>query len=189
MADRVTLVPLEQALSLAREIGVPEATARLSAFRILANHPGLAKGIFAQHLALRYHNKLPTRLRELMIMRIAWQTGSEYEWTQHWQVATDAGIPEDVILAVRDWRASASLSAAERAALAAVDDTLEHGSITDAVWTQCAAHIGGPAELIEMVVAIGHWNSFSQLLQSLSVPLAEGTPGWPPDGKRPAPHR
>jgi hypothetical protein len=52
---------------------------------------------------------------------------------------------------------------------------------------QYKAHVGGPQELIDMAVAIGHWNTFSQLLQSLAVPLEEGTPSWPPDGKRPAP--
>jgi hypothetical protein len=42
-----------------------------------------------------------------------------------------------------------------------------------------------PAVLVEMVVAIGNWTMFSQLLQSLRVPLEEGAVPWPPDGKVP----
>jgi hypothetical protein len=47
---------------------------------------------------------------------------------------------------------------------------------------ECATHIRSQAELVEMVVAIGHWTMFSQLLRSLEVPLEEGVDAWPPDG-------
>lgn len=185
MADRVALAPLEDALRLAREIGLTDTMGRLSAFRMLANNPNLAKGVFAQHAALRFKNTLSTRLRELMIMRIAWLTGSEYEWTQHWHVAIQSGIPAEDILAVRDWRKSDRLTEADRAALGAVEDTHWHGRISDSVWIECAKSVGGPAELVEMVVAIGHWTMFSQLLRSLEVPLEDGAVGWPPDGAHP----
>ena len=33
-----------------------------------------------------------------------------------------------------------------------------------------------------MVVAIGNWRLFSQLLLSLEVPLEEGVEAWAPDG-------
>ena len=38
---------------------------------------------------------------------------------------------------------------------------------------------------IEMVVAIGNWNTFSQLLRSLEIPLETGVECWPPDGMVP----
>ena len=69
--------------------------------------------------------------------------------------------------------------------MAAVDDSLERGKISDAVWVECAAHVGGPAELVEMVVAIGHWTMYSQLLRSLEIPLEDGVGAWPPDGVAP----
>jgi alkylhydroperoxidase family enzyme len=49
-------------------------------------------------MQLLENNKFDTRLRELMIMRIGWVTGSAYEWTQHWRVATTAEIPPEDIL-------------------------------------------------------------------------------------------
>lgn len=42
-------------------------------------------------------------MRELVIMRIGWVTGSVYEWTQHWGVATALGVDQADLLAVRDW--------------------------------------------------------------------------------------
>ena len=64
-------------------------------------------------------------------------------------------------------------------------DTLEQRKISDTVWQECVAHVGGPAELVEMVVAIGNWTMFSQLLRSLEIPLEDGVEAWPPAGKMP----
>ena len=41
------------------------------------------------------------------------------------------------------------------------------------------------AELAEMGVAIGNWRMFSELLQSLQIPLEPGIAHWPPDGTVP----
>jgi alkylhydroperoxidase family enzyme len=117
-----------------------------------------------------------------MIMRIAWVTGSAYEWTQHWRVATTAGIPPDDILAVRKWRNSDRLTAADRAILAATDECLAGGSITDASWSDVVKHVPDPAQQVEFIVALGNWQGFSLLFRTLRIPLAEGLMVWPPDG-------
>ena len=54
--------------------------------------------------------------------------------------------------------------------------------ISDAVWAECERTLKEPAALIEMVLAIANWTLFSQLLQSLQVPLEHGAAPWPPDG-------
>jgi hypothetical protein len=46
--------------------------------------------------------------------------------------------------------------------------------------------VGGDAQLIVVVVAMGKWRRFSSLLRSLEVPLEEGVQPWPPDGRAPA---
>jgi hypothetical protein len=135
---------------------------------------------------LSSRNKLPTRLRELSIMRLAWRAGAEYAWFQHYRIATQAGITPGEIVAVRDWRKSDLFGAAERAVLAAADDTCERGKISDAVWAECARELKESAVLVEMVVAIGNWTMFAQLLQSLEVEIEEGATPWPPDGKAPS---
>jgi alkylhydroperoxidase family enzyme len=120
-------------------------------------------------------------LRELIIMRIGWRSGSVYEWTQHWHVSLRIGMTEEDILSVRDWR-NADLDPAAKAVLAATDKTLDDGKISDATWDACKAHVGGEPELMEMVVAIGNWRTFSEVLQSLKIPLEDGVVAWPPDG-------
>ncbi len=185
MTQRIPLVPLEEAQRLCAEAGLPERMGRLSAFRTLAHNPELMKAVFGQLMTLMNRNRLDTRLRELMIMRIGWATGSVYEWTQHWRVATGVGIPAEDVLAVRDWRNSDRLTAADRAVLAATDGTLAGKTISDATWAEVTKYITDVAEQMEFIVAMGNWTLFSILLRNLGVPLEEGTAAWPPDGKVP----
>ena len=70
------------------------------------------------------------RLRELLIMRIGWTTGSDYEWTQHWRIALEQfGCSEQDLLAVRNWQNDTHFGEDERTLLAAVDALLGQGSL------------------------------------------------------------
>jgi len=182
MTARVPMVSLERAGELGEAMGMPARRTQSEAFRTVANNPGVARVAFSQLIQLLENNKFDTRLRELMIMRIGWVTGSVYEWTQHWRVATTAGIPPEDILAVRDWRSSARLNAADKAILAATDECLAGKSISDATWAEVVTHVPDPAHQVEFVIAMGNWMSFSLLFRNLRIPLAEGLAHWPPDG-------
>ena len=183
MARRVEYVSVDEARRLGREFGIGEAQASRSAFRMLAHHPDLVRHVYGLLRMLATRNKLPSRLRELMIMRIAWVTGSAYEWTQHWRVAATAGIPPEDVLAVRDWRSAPQLTPADRAILAATDECLDGKSISDASWAEVAKHVADPAQQVEFIIAMGNWLSFSMLFRNLRIPLADGVAVWPPDGQ------
>ncbi|HDY82186.1 MAG: carboxymuconolactone decarboxylase family protein [Gammaproteobacteria bacterium] len=158
----------------------------LSVFRILLHNEPVADGIAKLLLTLLFTgNSLDARLRELIIMRLGWVCGSVYEWTAHWQLARDMEISEEDLLAVKDWKNATSLSEADRAVLQATDDCLEKGFIQEATWQECFKHLKTEAERVELVIAIANWSMFAQLLQSLSVPLEEGSEPWPPNGQAP----
>ena len=185
MTGRVPMVSLERAAELGAEMGLPAPMATRSAFRTLANNPPLLKAVFGQLSTLLLHNTFDTRLRELMIMRIGWVTGSVYEWTQHWRVATVAGIPPEDVLAVRDWRNSDRMTAADKAILAATDESLAGKTISDATWAEVCKHVTDAAQQVEFVAALGNWTLFSLLLRHLKIPVEDGVMEWPPDGLKP----
>jgi alkylhydroperoxidase family enzyme len=180
--SRIKMLSVAEAKARGREAGVSSSMSHMNIYRALLNHPDLAGATAAQLSMLLWRaNRLDNRLRELIIMRIAWRTGSVYEWTQHWHVALRIGMTEPDILSVRDWRDS-DLDPGAKAALAATDETLDAGRISDATWEACRTHVGGEPELMEMVVAIGNWRTFSEVLRSLNIPLEDGVEAWPPDG-------
>src|ERR1700680_4528715 len=103
MTSRVPMVSLERARELGDAMGMPARRTQSEAFRVVANNPGVARVAFGQLMQLLENNKFDTRLRELMIMRIGWVTGSAYEWTQHWRGGHPAGATAQGILWVRGW--------------------------------------------------------------------------------------
>jgi len=182
---RLPLLDVDEARHRAADVGIPEHMADLSVFRTLLHQPGAAAAVNGMLHALLWKGTLDARLRELLIMRIGWTSGAVYEWTQHWAVALAVGVPEADVLGVRDWARHDGFDDLDRAVLAATDETLADGCVSDATWKACAAHLD-EAQLVEMVVAIGNWTLFARLLPSLDVPLEEGVEPWPPDGLVPA---
>lgn len=185
VARRVELLGPEEARAAAARVGVPEAMADLSVFRVLLRHEALAARVFGLLQQLLWEGRLDARLRELIIMRIGWVQRSDYEWTQHWRVARLLGIPDEDLIAVRDWSASDRFDAADRAVLAATDETLRDGAISATTWGRIEEQITDELARIEVVIAIANWSMFAQLLRSLEIPLEDGVDSWPPDGSPP----
>jgi hypothetical protein len=76
--------------------------------------------------------------------------------------------------------------AVERAAIAAVDDTKDHGAVSDATWAVLASAFDG-AQLIELLMLISHYLMLTFVLRSIGVELepraerlAAGVEGGPP---------
>lgn len=81
--SRIPLLSLDEARARARGSAVPEYVSELSVFRVLLHHPTLARRFNDLLGQLLFRATLDARLRELVIMRVGWVTGSVYEWTQH----------------------------------------------------------------------------------------------------------
>lgn len=178
------MVAVEEARQRAEAVGVPEMLADLSIFRVLLQSPEAAGALGKLLLTLLGRTRFDARLRELVIMRLGWSTGSVYEWTQHWRVARDLGVPDDDLLGVRDWAGYDGFGVVERAVLAATDEIVSTGTISDETWATCASHLDAPG-LVELTLVIGLWRMISTVLQSLGVPLEDGVAAWPPDGRAP----
>jgi len=183
---RIATLSREAALSAAKTVNVLPQIAELNVFRTLLKHPKLAKVINDLLLMLLFDgNCLPDRVRELLIMRIGWVTGSNYEWTQHWRIAQDYGLSEAEVLAVRDWRDADCFDAADQAVLAATDETLADGCISAETFQVCREVLETEEALLELNGAIGAWRLISQLAKSVEIQLEDGIDSWPPDGLSP----
>ena len=187
MAPRIPLLAPDAAHAAAAEVGVTDLAADLNVFRAWLHHPRLAGALNDALMLLLGGTHLDHRLRELIILRLGWVTGSDYEWTQHWRLGIDLfGVPADDALGVRNWREHDGFGPAERAVLTATDEVVEHGVIGAATWTECVAQLGDdPKVLLELVTTIGLWRMVSSILRSLEIPLEDGVASWPPEGESP----
>lgn len=183
--NRIEMLSLEESLRVGTALGLHEPIARLNIFRTLFHRPRTARAIADLLLSLLLDSDIGHRRRELIIMRIAWVTGSEYEWAQHWPLAQEMfECTAAELLAVREWHGADCFDRADRAVLTATDELLDTGDLCDETWRACFERLGRDAA-IEMVAAIATWGLISKLARGLRVPLEEGVEGWPPDGKVP----
>jgi alkylhydroperoxidase family enzyme len=138
-------------------------------FTTLARAPELFRRWTAFGGALLF-GTLPGRLRELVILRTAARFGGTYEWAQHIGLAEREGVSRSEIETLGGDHTSGSWSPLEAAALRAVDETADDGSISDSTWDELAARLSDP-ELIELVMLIAHYMMLTTVLGSLRVPL------------------
>jgi alkylhydroperoxidase family enzyme len=184
VSARIEPLDLDAARAAAHQVGIPEHFAELSVFRVALRSPNVAAALHGMLDQLLFQGTFDARRRELVIMRLGWCTGSVYEWTQHWRVAGLLGVDPDDVLAVRGWLASDRFDPTDRAVLAATDEILTWGSITDETWTDCASLLDEP-QLVELVAIIANWRLFATILLTLRVSLEDGVDPWPPDGQHP----
>jgi alkylhydroperoxidase family enzyme len=175
----------EETVAAAEAIGVPTYMCDLAIFQVLFRHPPLAKAVNDFLAVLLFKGDLDDRLRELVIMRVGWVTGSVYEWAQHWRIAPQFGVSEGDLMGVRDWENHDGFGSAERAVLAATDEALAGGPVTAETWAACERELGGPTELMELFTAIGAWSMISTVLRALEIPLEDDVDAWPPTGMGP----
>ncbi|MEZ5139270.1 MAG: carboxymuconolactone decarboxylase family protein [Acidimicrobiales bacterium] len=74
-----------------------EGAGGLNIFATLARHPKALKRwlVFGSHVLAK--STLPARERELLILRVGWRCGSEYEFGQHTVIGQGVGITAEEV--------------------------------------------------------------------------------------------
>lgn len=144
-------------------------------YRTLLNHPDLLEHVSALGTYFRYgDSRLPSRLRELSILRVARRLGAAYEWVKHEPVARELGLEHDTIESLRQGRAPEGCPDLERQVLAAVDLVLERRSLPESLQSALADAVGLEA-VIELVALCGFYQMIAGVIFAFDVPLPEGS--------------
>ena len=138
-------------------------------YRGLANHPAIVAAWTEFANTLRHGSRTPRALRELVILRGAQLSGSEYEWAQHLKMARKAGVREAQIAALADWRVSPEFGAKEKAALA-VAEAVTNGRVSDAVYEEARRHFDHH-DYVELAVTAGFYAMVARTLDALGIEL------------------
>src|SRR5688500_13046788 len=106
---------------------------RLNIFGTLARHPGLFRKWmpFGGKLLI---GKLPARDREILILRTAWNTQSEYEWGQHVTIGRRAGLSDDEIARIPGDAKTNGWGDDDAQLIAVADELHADAGISDASW-------------------------------------------------------
>lgn len=139
-------------------------------YRVLGNAPDMLKAWVDFAWSLRLDATSPRSLRELIIMRGAQLTGTDYEWAHHWPMAEAAGIAAEKLHALSDWHASSLYSKEERAVLRLVDEVNEQGGASEAC-TEDLRGLFSVEQTVELTLTACFYVCVARLLTSLGVDL------------------
>lgn len=152
------------ALVASRSVGSDH---RLNALMTLARHRRLFPvwARFARQLLRR--GELPLVDAELLILRVAHNCQSEYEWQQHVLMAERAGLPRETINRVAGGDPD-DFEARQVSLLRAADELHHDHRISDSTWFELTGFLSD-VQLIELCMLVGHYEMFAMTLKSLGV--------------------
>jgi alkylhydroperoxidase family enzyme len=137
-------------------------------FTTLARHRRLFRRWLWFAGALMPRGILPRRDTELVILRVAHNTGSEYEREQHEKIGRDAGMSAEEVARVREGADAPGWSGRQAVLLEATDALHANQWIGDELWVRLRAKFD-ERELIELCMLVGHYEMLAMTLNSLRV--------------------
>jgi alkylhydroperoxidase family enzyme len=139
----------------------------IALYRALAHSPLMLRAYAGLARGLRYEAQTPRALRELMILRTAQLTGSEYEWAHHRAMAAANDVPEEKVRMLAEWRSSTLYDERERAALRCVEE-IHDVALSDEAFAELERVMGAPST-VELVLLVAFYEAVARMIQALGL--------------------
>ena len=134
----------------------------------LAKHGRLffAWSLFGARLMPR--GRLPRTDTELVILRVAWNNGSMYEWNHHVRIGKQVKLTDADIQRVKDGPDADGWTDRQSALLRACDEMHADRIVSDETWAALTPHLD-EKNLIELCMLIGHYEMLAMAIASLGI--------------------
>jgi len=136
-------------------------------------HPALAKATLPLNAHVAKGITVSTRVRELLILRVAWLQRSEYEYVQHIRQGRLAGLTDAEIERVQYGADAPGWHPLDADIVRAVDEMQKLARIQDATWARLAAHFD-ERQLMDLVYIVGCYGVMSMFCNTFGVELEPG---------------
>jgi alkylhydroperoxidase family enzyme len=149
--------------------GAPDAPPMPVVMELFAHHLPLSDTFLAfTELLASEQSTLEPKVRELLILRVAWLTRSGYEWNQHHRMGGEVGLTDAQLAAIPEGPGAQVWAPRERALLRAVDEMVDGFAVSEQTWGQLAADFA-PAQLFELLFVIGGYLCLAAALNSIGL--------------------
>lgn len=134
-------------------------------------HKPVMDGIVALSGALMKNGLLDPCIREIIIVRTGYLTGSAYEVEQHASLAACLGVPQSTLEALK-YVAPTGLSGREIATVNFVDELVNNSHPSDSSVLDAQRFFSVP-QLFEIIAVTGNWWTLSRILCTSGVAIDE----------------
>jgi 4-carboxymuconolactone decarboxylase len=150
----------------------------INIFGTLAHHPKLMDRFNRMGGFLLNRGLIPAREREIVILRIGWNSQSVYEFGQHTIIGERVGLSSEEVRALTNSVSDGPWSSDDAALVELADNLCRDNVVSDVTWTKLRAR-WNEAELVELVIVAGFYRMVSGFLNTMGVELDPGVPTWP----------
>jgi alkylhydroperoxidase family enzyme len=127
-----------------------------------------------------YATTLDPVLREVLILRVAYLSKSDYEIHHHLSISANLGFPPEKQADIAAGRYD-RLTPAERAVAQFTDEVVVDGNASDATLAAIKQHFDAPL-IIEMLILIGSYMGTARIVAVTGIePDAQAVQGWTKD--------
>jgi uncharacterized peroxidase-related enzyme len=138
-------------------------------FRVMAHRPEIFSTMQAHFAAVLNTGTVPTKLKELIIVRTSQVNDTPYCLASHTILARSLGWTDDQLSHLKDWQQREDFTAAEKAALRLAETvTRDARAVSDEQFDELRKYYS-EGEVVELLCAIGLFNYFNRFNNALKM--------------------
>ncbi len=142
-------------------------------YRVLGLAPQMFRAWIDFAWPLRLNATSPRVIRELMILRGAQISQTDYEWAHHIPLALDAGVSQSQIDALDAWSTSDVFTMREKSALRLAEEVTQGPAASAECIAALKQNFSDP-EVVELVLTASFYVCVGRFLKSMDVDLEPG---------------
>jgi 4-carboxymuconolactone decarboxylase len=169
---RVTPLAQEQWTDEQREVLEPFAKQNrlYNIYSTLGHNPPALKAFLAWGGYVLRKSDLPSRDRELVILRVGFLCRAGYEWAQHSRLGRQAGLTDAELTRIKIPALSPEWSARDRLLLTATDELHRDHFVSDTTWL-ALREILTERQCMDLVYVIAHYTQVCMILNTFGIQL------------------
>jgi 4-carboxymuconolactone decarboxylase len=153
--------------------------APLGPFWVMLRSPEVMLAAKAMGDYLRYKNRLPKDISEMVILQTARGWSQSFEFVHHAKYAREAGLADVVIAAIADGRRPEGLTGAHAAAYEFTAELQTNKRVSDVTYSMAVAAFGEPG-VIDLIGVQGYYTMLAMMMNVARTPVdGEQLPRWP----------
>jgi uncharacterized peroxidase-related enzyme len=148
-------------------------------FRVMAHRPEIFSTMQAHFAAVLNTGTVPTRLKELIIVRTSQLNQTPYCLASHTALARKLGWTDEQLANLAGWAQRDDFTPAEKAAIRLAETvTRDAHSLSDEQFAELRTHYS-EGEIVELLCAIGLFNYFNRFNDALRMEPTKPGEGGP----------
>lgn len=156
----------------------PRTSSLAGPFNAWVSSPHVGSSMVALGAALRFGSVLDDRLTELVILATAARWQCDFEWWAHADLALRAGIPGEVLDAIRTGRTPTLDTRLERDVFDVAANLLATGFLSDELYERTRSGLGDEG-MVDLVALCGYYSTVAFTLNAFGVlPPGGHGPDW-----------